>query len=152
MKPEIELTDTPGPATWRAMVQGLGTFNEQAAGLPEGFRFLILMLKAPDPDGAGAGDAGVIGGLWGRTLFGWLHVNVLFVPEPLRRRGLGTDLMLRAETEARARGCVGSMVDTFSFQARPFYERLGYRVFGTVEDYPPGHSCFFLKKRLDEAG
>jgi hypothetical protein len=58
--------------------------------------------------------------------------------------------MRRAENEARERGCCGALVDTFSFQARPFYERLGYRVIGTVADYPPGHACFFLSRRLDD--
>jgi hypothetical protein len=39
-------------------------------------------------------------------------------------------------------------LDTFSFQAREFHERLGYTVFGTITDCPPGHSRFFLKKAL----
>lgn len=39
-------------------------------------------------------------------------------------------------------------LDTFDFQARPFYERHGYEVFGTLDDYPPGHSRFFLRKDL----
>jgi hypothetical protein len=46
------------------------------------------------------------------------------------------------------RGCVGVWLDTFSFQARGFYEKLGYRVFGEVADYPPGHTRHFLKKSL----
>lgn len=56
--------------------------------------------------------------------------------------------MLRAEDEGRLRGCIGVYLDTFDFQARPFYEKLGFTVFGTLEDYPPGHRRFFLKKRL----
>ncbi len=54
-----------------------------------------------------------------------------------------------AEQEARDRGYAGVFLDTFTFQARPFYERLGYSVFATIEDYPPGHSRFMLSKRLD---
>jgi hypothetical protein len=46
------------------------------------------------------------------------------------------------------RGCHGVWLDTFTFQARGFYERLGYSVFGAIEDYPPGHSRHFLKKDL----
>ncbi|MBV9782597.1 MAG: GNAT family N-acetyltransferase [Acidisphaera sp.] len=140
MVPDIELTDTPGPGTWQSIVKGLTDFNERFAG-PEDFRFLILVLRQP-----GTGE--VLGGLWGRTLYAWLYVNVLFVPEALRRQGLGSRLMRDAEAEALARGCRGALVDTFDFQARPFYERLGYTVFGTVPDYPPGHECCFLLKRL----
>ena len=58
--------------------------------------------------------------------------------------------MEQAEREAIRRGCRTIWLDTFTFQARGFYERLGYSVFGTLEDYPPGHSRFFLKKSLTQ--
>jgi GNAT superfamily N-acetyltransferase len=74
------------------------------------------------------------------------YVELLFVPESLRRGGLGRRLMRDAEEEAVRRGCRGAWLDTFSFQARGFYERLGYAAFGFIEDYPPGHSRIFLKK------
>jgi GNAT superfamily N-acetyltransferase len=74
------------------------------------------------------------------------YVELLFVPESLRRGGLGRRLMRDAEEEAIRRGCRGAWLDTFSFQARGFYERLGYAAFGLIEDYPPGHSRIFLKK------
>jgi len=51
---------------------------------------------------------------------------------------------------AMRRGCSGAWLDAFSFQARGFYEKLGYAVFGSIEDYPPGHSRFFLKKTFLE--
>jgi hypothetical protein len=58
--------------------------------------------------------------------------------------------MLQAEAEAIERGCQGAWLDTFSFQARGFYEQIGYTVFGSIEDYPSGHSRFFLKKSFGE--
>jgi hypothetical protein len=54
--------------------------------------------------------------------------------------------MNEAEAEAIRRGCRGAWLDTFSFQARGFYERPGYSIFGTIENFPPGHRRFFLKK------
>ena len=59
--------------------------------------------------------------------YDWLLVELLFVPDSLRARGLGSELMKRAETEALARGCHSAWLDTFEFQAREFYERIGSR-------------------------
>jgi GNAT superfamily N-acetyltransferase len=88
----------------------------------------------------------VMGGLWGESIYSQLHVDLLFIPKPLRRTGIGRRVLGCAETEAARRGCVGAWLDTYSFQARGFYERLGYTVFGVIEDFPPGHCRFFLKK------
>jgi GNAT superfamily N-acetyltransferase len=143
MTPAIELSETPDWGVWQTLAKPLSAYNERAAG-PENFRFLILLLREPE-------TREIVGGLWGRTMYRWLYTHLLFVPEPLRRQGIGTTLLRRAEAEAAARGCLGALVDTFSFQARPFYERLGYRVFATVDDYPPGHSCFSMKKLLGAA-
>ncbi|MGC2619782.1 MAG: GNAT family N-acetyltransferase, partial [Acidobacteriaceae bacterium] len=94
-------------------------------------------------------DSGeVIGGLWGSTSYGYLHIDMLIVPESLRGTGLGSRMMQQAEDEALRRGCHGSYLETFDFQARGFYERLGYKVFGQLEDTPPGHTRYFLKKSL----
>jgi hypothetical protein len=40
-------------------------------------------------------------------------------------------------------------LDTMSFQALDFYLKLGYTVFGRLDDLPEGHSRIFLKKALD---
>ena len=90
----------------------------------------------------------VTGGLWGVTLFRWLEVEMLFVPRPMRGQGVGSALMAAAETEARDRGCLGIRVDAFSFQAGQFYEKIGFSLFGALEDCPPGHQRLFFQKRL----
>lgn len=56
--------------------------------------------------------------------------------------------MAMAEAEAIVRGCHGAWLDTFEFQARPFYEHLGYNCFGTLPEYPKGFSRFFMQKML----
>ena len=85
--------------------------------------------------------ARVIGGATGRTDRGWLYLDCLWLPEDLRKGGLGgARCSGAAEAEAWARGCRRARLFTYSFQARGFYERHGYAVFGVLEDYPPGHS------------
>ena len=70
------------------------------------------------------------------------YLGGLAVAAPVRGRGFGKELMKRAETYAVKRGCTDAFLDTFSFQARPFYEKLGYRVFGTLENHPVGHRYY----------
>lgn len=114
--------------------------NEAAAGRDGGYQPYSVLLK----DEAGA----VIGGLHGYQLFDWLFIQYVAVPVALKGQGLGTELMTRAEAWARDRGLAGMWLDTFAFQARPFYEGLGFSVFGTIEDHPRGSSRYFLHKRL----
>jgi ribosomal protein S18 acetylase RimI-like enzyme len=77
-----------------------------------------------------------------------MFVVILWVHDSLRHRGIGTRLMELAEEKARERGCQYAYLDTFSFQACPFYKRLGYEVFGTLDDFPNGHKRYFMKKSL----
>jgi len=70
------------------------------------------------------------------------------VPESMRGKGLGTQIMGQAEAEARARGCHSAWLDTFEFRARGFYEGLGYSCFGELPDYPVGFSRYFMRKAL----
>ncbi len=73
---------------------------------------------------------------------------MLAVPAGLRGCGVGTEIMQMAEREAMQRNCHGAWLDTFDFQARGFYERLGYRWFAELPDYPIGHTRYFMKKAL----
>lgn len=130
------------PESRAAVVDGLVAFNRaQTRDFAGKFATIGLILKHPE---TGATE----GGLTARIGFGWMFVELLFVPERLRGHGAGRRLMLRAEDVARDHGCTGIWLDTFSFQAPGFYKKLGYAVFGEVTDYPPGQSRFFLSKRL----
>jgi GNAT superfamily N-acetyltransferase len=90
-----------------------------------------------------------VGGATGHGSFDWLFVELLFVPEALKGQGHGTRLLAEIEAFARKHQLIGIWLDTFSFQARPFYEKLGYTVFGTIENHPIGGQRFFMEKRLD---
>lgn len=92
----------------------------------------------------------VIGGLIGELRPGWkwLYIAMLWVAEPYRIQGIGRQLLRAAEQEAVRQGCLHAAVDTISFQARGFYEKEGYRLFGVQEDYPPGFQRFYFQKEL----
>jgi len=90
----------------------------------------------------------VVGGLNGSTHWGWCYIRHLWVDAAWRRHGLGQRLLAEVETQAKARGCKGLYVDTFSEAAVAFYERAGFTRFGRIEGFPPGHARTFLQKRL----
>jgi N-acylglucosamine-6-phosphate 2-epimerase len=99
------------------------------------------------------GQEEIIAGLVGTARFWWtgrggLEIEELWVQERVRRRGYGRRLVARVEADARERGCVFAHVHTFSFQARGFYERVGYRVIGQLDEYAPGVTLYWLKKDL----
>jgi GNAT superfamily N-acetyltransferase len=142
MEYTIRLTDVAEELTRHAVLDPLVAFNKAMSGRDD-HRPLILSVH----DSVGE----PIGGLWGHTAYDWLFVALLFVPEPLRGRGVGKELLRRAEHEARSRGCHGAWLDTFEFQARGFYERCGYACFGELADYPRGSARYFLKKALPSA-
>jgi GNAT superfamily N-acetyltransferase len=141
MTPKITLTDAPTPEMRKAIADRLVEFNHARMGRTETYRPLVILLCHPESDE-------IAGGLNGMTSFSHLWIELLFVPESMRRTGIGRKLMAQAKAEAVRRGCRAAVLDTFSFQARGFYERLGYSVFGTPDDCPPGHSRFYLTKRL----
>lgn len=138
----LVVTEDPTPEERLAIRRGILGYSDQFAG-PSDWRDLAILLR---------NDAGeIVGGLWGRTGRSWLYVDLFALPPELRGTGMGTRLIRMAEAEARDRGCIGAWLDTFSFQARPFYEKLGYTVFAEIPDYPAGHSRYFLSHRLDQA-
>jgi ribosomal protein S18 acetylase RimI-like enzyme len=73
-------------------------------------------------------------------------IDGLWVAAELRGQGFGRRLLLAAESAALDRGCRGASLGTFDFQARGFYERLGYTVCGELADFPAGHTHWELRK------
>ncbi len=134
----ISVGEAASDAERRAIYEGLRAFNAGFLG-PSDHRALSVMARA---------GGVLLGGLVGETARGWLTIELLWVGEARRRQGLGSTLLLAAETEARRRGCRHAQLWTFDFQARPFYERHGFRLFGTLDGYPNGHRSFFMRKDL----
>ncbi|PDS76468.1 GNAT family N-acetyltransferase [Rhizobium sp. L43] len=137
--PEFELTASPSPEELATIADALSAFNNSDVG-PSDRRTLAVLIR--DTDGK------VTGGLSGFTAWGWLFTQMLYIPDTLRGTGLAGELLSRAEEEARARGCRGAWIDTFSPQALRAYLRQGYEVFGELEDFPEGRMRSFLRKNL----
>lgn len=132
-------SDVVERSTFDAIFDALDRGSREVVG-PAIPRVLVIPIRNDDER--------VIGGLWGVSLFRWLQIEMLFVPEPMRGRGVGSALMAAAETAAKERDCLGINLDTLSFQAGRFYEKLGYSRFGMLDDCPPGYQRLFFQKRL----
>jgi GNAT superfamily N-acetyltransferase len=140
----LDIDGDPDQADRDVLLKGLIEFNDAADG-PGNHRLLNVLVSETE-----GGET--VGGLIGRTSRGWFFVELLAVPEAARRNGLGRRMMAMAEAEARARGCRGIWLDTFSWQAQPFYERLGFSAIGTLTNFPGPHSRTLMAKRFDLAG
>jgi GNAT superfamily N-acetyltransferase len=136
----VALLAEPGYEVREAILDVLIEHNTAKAGPARWVPFAVV-LRAP-------GETAVQGGLWGACYYDWCFIELLVVPEPARGQGLGRRLIAEAEVFARRYGAVGIWVDTFSFQARGFYEKQGFKPFGQIEDHPRGGRRFFMQKRL----
>jgi GNAT superfamily N-acetyltransferase len=142
MNYRLDLTEAADEEIRQLILAPLIEYNTSQAG-PGNGEPLIIALRD--------GDDQIVGGLWGYTGYDWLFTQLLVVPASHRGTGLGTKIMAMAEAEAISRGCIGAWLDTFEFQARGFYERIGYQCFAELPNYPTGFSRYFMKKPLQIA-
>jgi GNAT superfamily N-acetyltransferase len=134
----LTVEDAPADADVEVLPYALEAYNEGRWPQHPSWQPLAVFLRD---------EARIVAGLAGETYCGWLFVKYLWVSEGLRGNGVGRELMAQAEVLARERGCHSAWLDTFSFQAPGFYEKLGYQEFGRL-DYPPDHHRRFMRKRL----
>jgi GNAT superfamily N-acetyltransferase len=120
------------------MVHKLLAYNESKAG-DVGWKSLSLEMS----DSKGR----FMGGLTGNRFLGWFYVDLLFVEEKVRGKGIGKRLLRAAESWARKNGCRNINLNTITFQAPGFYRKMGYRVFGKLT-YPKGNVRYYFKKKL----
>jgi len=120
--------------------QGLEQFNARLIGVSA---YTDFELYARDADGQ------LIGGMFGHSGMGWLYIDYLWLSEDQRNCGLGSELLKMAEQEAQKRGCTGVFLYSYSFQAPAFYQKQGYQIMGMLEECPPGHQRYYLKKILN---
>ena len=137
--PKLEITNNPATTDNDFIIQKTREYN--STFVPSEFEELSVFCRSVNDD--------IIGGLTGKTFWGWLHIEYLWVEEAQRGKNIGTDIVLAAESEAKKRGCVGSTLDTFSFQALGFYQKLGYSQVGKLSGYRDKYDRFYLQKKLN---
>jgi GNAT superfamily N-acetyltransferase len=138
--PKLVLTDATTAEDEAVIRDGLGAYNLEKAGYRD-YRPLAVLVADP-----ATGE--IVGGLYGSTSMGLLRVDRFFLPETLRKQGLGSRILKAVEEEGARRGCTRAVLSTLSFQAPGFYRRQGWVELGRIECDPPGHTRFMMTKSL----
>jgi GNAT superfamily N-acetyltransferase len=135
---QIVLTDAPTDADRLVISSGLSDYTHQKAGYRDN-RPLAALVKDPV-------TSETIGGMYGRTSYGLLFVDLVFLPDDLRGQDLGSRLLAAMESEAIARGCTAGFLLTITLQAPGFYAKRGWEEFGRIATDPPGIARVFFRK------
>jgi GNAT superfamily N-acetyltransferase len=104
-----------------------------------------LEFVAKDENGIEIG--GILAGI---GYWNGLEINILWVKEEYRKKGVGTKILKYTEKIAIEKGVKISMLDTFDFQAEKFYLKNGYKPIGEMKGFPEGHRRIYFSKKLSE--
>ena len=95
-------------------------------------------------------DGSVVGGIRSYVALYWLRVEVLWVDEGARGRGIGSRLLAEAERIARRMGARNAALETFEWQAPRFYEKQGYEEVARIDGYARGFYFALMRKALSQ--
>ena len=91
----------------------------------------------------------VIAGITGFYKGKYVRVDLFWVHNEFRHQGLGKKLSVKLEEFSKTKGCSYIQLDTFDFQARPFYEKLGFECIGTIPKWVEDRDCHFMRKAIN---
>jgi GNAT superfamily N-acetyltransferase len=138
----IEIYNKDQDEIFNLLVNNLRQFNFKRMGEERSQPLMVIIRN----------DSGeIVGGIAGRTIYHQLLIEVLWVHDDKRGQGLGIQLMEIAEREAQKRGCIAAQVDTLSFQAPRFYEKMGFKIVGSVSGVRDSPDRYFLLKHYHGA-
>ena len=137
---KLEIDEHPTAEDFSVVLEGVRGFNRDQTG-NERPRPVACYLRDEHEQIMG----GVQGNLWGRSM----HIDALWVDDRYRGQGRGSELMKALERYAAEHGYPLVYLETTSFQALPFYQGLGYSIFGELPGISEGHTLFFLRKELN---
>ena len=136
---DLVIEEKPDPRDLAMLEEKLAAAAVAAVGAGEEEEFGIFAR-----DDAGRIVAGASGSMWG----GCCQIHAVWVDGPERGHGLARELMAEAEAVARRRGCRLVMGLTYDVLTSGFYDRLGYRTVGIIEDCPAGTATRWYRKDL----
>ncbi|MPY22746.1 GNAT family N-acetyltransferase [Shewanella psychropiezotolerans] len=134
---KIEVINEEDSAVFDELVAGVREHKYENMGPEE---TLPLSVVARDEDNE------LIGGVSGQTIYRNFLIDVVWVDKKTRGTGLGRRLMELAEVEAKKRGCLTAQLDTLSYQAPVFYQKMGFEIVGTVPEFPGSPARYFMLK------
>ena len=118
-------------------------FNLKSEPLTQEKPFININRCVKDENGE------VIGGILAcLALWNILSIDTLWVKKEFRNQGVAKQLMSLVEAEAKNRGCHIVYLSTYDFQAKDFYLKNEYKIFGVLDDCPKNHKLYHLCKRL----
>lgn len=135
----VPIEGEPNPKDKKVMVEGL-LFHHAKSGHPRKSKTYSILLKEDKEK--------VMGAVIVTFLWNGMEINSLWVDETIRKQGWGRKLMQAVEKEAVKRGCTVAYTNTFPWQAPEFYKKLGYELYGKLDDLPKGSSLSYFCKRL----
>lgn len=140
---DIIVTTSPSKEDLQTLSKGIGAFNQDylpdEVGFEKDTKFVVL---AKDKDG------NTLGGIRANAFWNYCIIELLWLSEDCRGLGTGSQLIKATEKFAKEHGFNYIRTETLSFQAKPFYEKLGFKVFGELPDYPKGHTTYCLVKAI----
>lgn len=143
MKTNIEVTSNPSKEALKVISEGIQKYNQgfipDDVVFEEDCKFAVFVRDNEEK---------VLGGIRACAFWNYCIIELLWISEDARGLGIGSQLISAAEEFAREKDFEYMRTETLSFQARPFYEKQGYKVFGELEDYPKGHTTYCLVKKL----
>jgi GNAT superfamily N-acetyltransferase len=137
---QIEITETVTQQDQEELFTGLRAYNSQFIDIRDWYALGVYSRNA---------QGKMLGGLIGKRKGDWLCIDYLWVSETVRGSGLGSKLIEAAENRVREWGCRHMLVDTASFQALPFYQKCGFTLHNSINDFPyQGMQRHYLTKAL----
>jgi ribosomal protein S18 acetylase RimI-like enzyme len=136
---KITLEINPTPEDIQILGDGLMAYATQQRDLPPITLFAFFLRDE---------NKQIVGGCNGANLYGCLHIDQLWISPALRGKSHGTQLMLAAENHGKEIGCTFAVVNTMDWEARGFYEKLGYQVEFERHGFLKNAIFYFLRKSL----
>jgi GNAT superfamily N-acetyltransferase len=136
---KVALEDDADDSALRGLMDGLRTFNNAAV---PGLKSHKIVAAIRDDDGT------LHGGVIGRMAGDSVYMEIVYNDDAVRGTGLGRETMRLVEDRARELGAREAWLYTMSFQAKPFYEKLGYSQFAELPWLDRTHARHFMRKDL----